>query len=57
MEAKMFNNIPITHPKPDSKKFINHLLGKEQMPVVPLVEYNIDDTHIRRIIGKFLNRK
>jgi len=57
MEAKMFNNIPITHPKPDSKKFINHLLGKEQMPVAPLVEYNIDDTHIRRIIGKFLNRK
>ena len=53
----MYSNIPIHKPNPDCNAFIDHLLGKIQIPVAPLVEYNIDDSHIKKIITDLLDRK
>lgn len=52
----MYSNIPIHHPSPDSQAFSDHLLGKKQLAVAPLVEYNIDDSHIKRITTELFNR-
>jgi uroporphyrinogen decarboxylase len=53
----MYSNIPIHQPHPDCKAFIKHLLGNKRIPVPPLVEYNIDDSHIKRITTELLDRK
>jgi len=53
----MYSNIPIHHPHPDYKAFIDHPLGNIQSPVPLLVEYNIDDSHIKRITAELLDCK
>lgn len=44
----MFKNIPVKHPKPDAKEFIDILLGKKKGRV-PLVEYLVNDP-VRKLI-------
>jgi len=53
----MYSNIPIHKPNPDCNAFIDYLLGNIQIPVPLLVEYNIDDSHIKKIITELLDRK
>lgn len=53
----MYSNIPIHKPNPDCNSLIDHLLGNIQIPVPPLVEYNIDDSHIKKIATELLDRK
>jgi len=53
----MFDHIPIHRPSPDSKAFINHLMGTARLPVAPLVEYNIDDSHLKKITTDMFNRQ
>lgn len=51
----MLSKIPIKNPKPNSKQFINILMGKENGKP-PLIEYLIDDVVLRPIIENLLNR-
>lgn len=52
----MFDHIPIHHPAPDYKTFIDHLMGRNRQFVTPLVEYNIDDSHLKRITIELFSR-
>lgn len=53
----MYENIPIHRPSPNSKAFIDHLMGTARLPVAPLVEYNIDDSHLKKITSEMFNRQ
>jgi uroporphyrinogen decarboxylase len=52
----MSNNLPVADPKPDSKKFIDVLLGRERADRPPLVEYIVDDVVMEPIVRDLLGR-
>ena len=56
MGTHMLDTIPIHHPNPNSQAFIAHLMGQKPLTAAPLVEYNIDDSHIQRITTEIFNR-
>lgn len=43
-------------PCPDVIRFIDHLLGKEQLPTPPLMEFLVDDSIMRRVNTEVLGR-
>jgi uroporphyrinogen decarboxylase len=49
--------IPLSHPKPNTKEFIDILLGKAQSTRVPLVEYLADDVLMKPIVTQMLGRQ
>jgi uroporphyrinogen decarboxylase len=51
-----FPHIPIEHPRPDAKEFVDILLGRVASPRVPLVEYIVDDVVMRPIVTEMLGR-
>lgn len=53
----MLHHLPLKHPQPDAKRFINILLGREKSPRVPLVEYIVDDVVMRPIVTDLLGRQ
>ena len=48
--------VPLEKPKPDSDKFINVLMGKENTDKPPIFDFFVDDEVMRLIIEK-LNQK
>lgn len=52
-----YKNIPIENPKPDSKKFIDILLGNEDGSKPRLVEYLVDQTLMQPILENMVGRK
>jgi len=52
----VFKNIPLHHPRPDSKEFVDLLLHVRPKGRVPLVEYIIDDVLLKPIVSEFLGR-
>lgn len=53
----MLRHLPLKHPQPDAKRFINILLGREKSSRVPLVEYIVDDVVMRPIVTDLLGRQ
>ena len=51
-----FNNIPVDKPTPDSKRFIDILLGKSDGSKPPLVEYLVDDNLMKPIVTDLIGR-
>jgi uroporphyrinogen decarboxylase len=56
MITESFRHIPVTHPTPDAQKFIDTLLGKTWTPLVPLVEYIVDDVVMKPVVEQLLRR-
>ncbi|MDI6784889.1 MAG: uroporphyrinogen decarboxylase family protein [bacterium] len=52
----MYKNIPIKHPHPDAKRFIDILLGRIKSNRIPLVEYLVDDVLMKPIVTEMLGR-
>ena len=52
----MLRNLPVAKPKPDAKKFIDVLMGK-QVGKTPLVEYLVDDVLMKPIVSDMLGRQ
>jgi uroporphyrinogen decarboxylase len=52
----MLKNLPVTHPCPDSKKFIGVLMGREKTARPPLVEYLVDAAVMKPIVTGLLGR-
>jgi len=50
------HNIPLSAPKPDARRFIDVLMGREGEGRVPLVEYLVDDLVRRPIVTDLLGR-
>jgi len=50
----MLKNLPLPHPRPDSKKFIDVLMGREKTARPPLVEYIIDAAVMKPIVTELL---
>ncbi|MBN1900354.1 hypothetical protein JW926_03400 [Candidatus Sumerlaeota bacterium] len=51
----MFKNIPVEHPKPDAKEFIDILMGKKKNRV-PLVEYLVNDPVRKPVMTDLLQK-
>jgi uroporphyrinogen decarboxylase len=49
-------NIPLSAPRPDARRFIDILMGREAGGQVPLVEYLVDDLVRRPIVTDLLGR-
>src|SRR5512143_4032552 len=49
-------NIPLVHPKPDARQFIDTLMGRATSARPPLVEYLVDDVLMRPIVADLLGR-
>ncbi len=41
--------VPLAHPQPDVRRFVDILMGKKSCDPVPLAEYLIDDIHIETL--------
>jgi uroporphyrinogen decarboxylase len=50
------NHLPLRHPKPDAKEFIDIVLGRTRSRRVPLVEYIVDETVRQPIVTDLLGR-
>lgn len=53
----MLHHLPLQHPQPDARRFINILMGREKSARVPLVEYIVDDVVMRPIVTDLLGRQ
>ncbi len=53
----MLRQLPLQHPQPDARRFINILMGREKSRRVPLVEYIVDDVVMRPIVTNLLGRR
>lgn len=53
----MLHHLPLKHPQPDARRFINILMGREKSARVPLVEYIVDDVVMRPIVTDLLDRQ
>lgn len=53
----MLHHLPLKHPQPDARRFINILMGREKSARVPLVEYIVDDVVMRPIVTDLLGRQ
>jgi len=53
----MLRNLPLTSPKPDSREFIDIILGRTGSSRVPLVEYIVDETVLRPIVTGVVGRE
>ncbi|MGQ9631749.1 MAG: uroporphyrinogen decarboxylase family protein [bacterium] len=52
----MSYSIPLAHPKPDAKRFVDTLMGLAKSPAPPLVEYIVDEVVMRPIATDLLGR-
>jgi uroporphyrinogen decarboxylase len=52
----MTKNLPLAHPRPDARGFIDGLIGRTRKPRTPLVEYIIDDAVLKPILKDMLGR-
>ena len=52
----MLRHLPVAHPKPNAKEFIDILMGRSKGAKVPLVEYLVDDAVMRPIVTELLGR-
>jgi uroporphyrinogen decarboxylase len=50
------HNVPLAHPKPDARQFIDTLMGRATSARPPLVEYLVDDVLMRPIVADLLGR-
>jgi len=50
----MLKNLPVIRPRPDSKKFIDVLMGREKTARPPLVEYIVDAAVMKPIVTGLL---
>jgi uroporphyrinogen decarboxylase len=53
----LLHSLPLKHPQPDAKKFIDILMGRITTQGAPLVEYLVDDVVMRPIITELLERR
>lgn len=53
----MLHHLPLKHPQPDARRFINILMGRGKSARVPLVEYIVDDVVMRPIVTDLLGRQ
>ena len=53
----MVENLPLSKPRPDARRFIDGLMGRVRVPRTPLVEYNIDDAVLKPILEGLLGRR
>jgi uroporphyrinogen decarboxylase len=51
------NNIPLDHPRPDAKEFIEILTSRKPQVRTPLVEYIVDDVVMKPIVEELLGRR
>jgi len=51
-----YPNIPVSHPTPDSREFIDILAGRSRSARVPLVEYIVDDVVMKPVTENVLGR-
>jgi uroporphyrinogen decarboxylase len=49
--------IPLHHPTPDAKDFIDILMGRKHQHRTPLVEYIVDDVVVKPIVEELLGRR
>jgi uroporphyrinogen decarboxylase len=49
--------LPLHHPKPDAKEFIDILMGRKPQVRTPLVEYIVDDVVLKPITEELLGRR
>jgi len=54
--AISLRKVPLVHPKPDAKRFIDILMGRVRDVAPPLVEYLVDDVVMRPIVSDLLGR-
>lgn len=52
----MCHHVPVTHPKPDAKRFVETLMGHTRGDKPRLVEYLVDDVVMRPILTNLLGR-
>jgi hypothetical protein len=52
----VLRNVPVKHPKPDARGFIDVLMGRGRSAAPPLVEYLVDDVVMREIVTGLLGR-
>jgi uroporphyrinogen decarboxylase len=50
-------SLPLEHPAPDAREFVDILAGKSASSRVPLVEYIVDDVVMKPIVEKMLGRQ
>jgi uroporphyrinogen decarboxylase len=48
--------VPLQHPKPDAREFVEILAGKSRSKRVPLIEYIVDDVVMRPVVVDLLGR-
>jgi hypothetical protein len=53
----MLKHLPLKKPKPNAAEFVDILMGRSTSKRVPLVEYLVDDTLMKPILGDMLGRK
>lgn len=53
----ILHTLPLKHPQPDAKKFVDILMGRTTTQGAPLVEYLVDDVVMRPIVTKLLGRR
>lgn len=51
-----FQTLQIFQPRPDSGRFIDHLMGRRRLPATPLVEFIVDETVLRTVVTEWLGR-
>ena len=56
MSRASTGHIPLQHPQPDAREFIDILMGRVERKRVPLVEYIVDDVVMRPIVTDLLGR-
>jgi len=49
-------NLPLRHPKPDARRFVDVLMGRAEGTRPPLVEYLVDEVVMRPILTDLLGR-
>ena len=52
-----YPHIPVTHPTPDAREFIDILAGRSRSARVPLVEYLVDDVVMKPVVENLLGRQ
>ncbi|NOZ27481.1 MAG: hypothetical protein GXP39_05430 [Chloroflexi bacterium] len=52
----MTHHVPLAHPKPDARRFIDALMGRAHPSKPPLVEYLVDEVVMRPIVTNLLGR-
>lgn len=53
----MTTSLPLPHPKPDAREFIDIMMGRKPQRRTPLVEYIVDDVVMKPIVEDVLGRQ